>query len=147
MRTARNAAIFSTCLLLALAPGRDAAAQTTEFDGFWDVTLTCPPFNEEDDEANGYVHKWQAEIKNGALRGVYGTIGHAGYHLLTGTVAANGRADLKLEGIVSSPGHAINNAYRGKPYSYKVRADFEPAKGTGRRIGKRNCDFAFVPQK
>jgi hypothetical protein len=57
------------------------------------------------------------------------------------------RADLKLEGIVSSPGHAINNAYRGKPYSYKVRADFEPAKGTGRRLGKRKCDFAFVPQK
>jgi hypothetical protein len=147
MRIARNALIFGACLLLVSALSRDAAAQTTAFDGFWDVTLTCPPFNEEDDEANGYVHKFPAEIKNGALRGVYGTIGHAGYHLLTGTIAPGGRADLKLEGIVSSPGHAINNAYRGKSYSYKVRADFEPTKGTGRRIGKRKCDFAFLPQK
>ncbi len=54
-----------------------------------------------------------------------------------------GNAALSLEGIVNNPDHSVNNAYRGKSYSYRVRATFEPSVGTGQRVGKRKCSFRF----
>jgi hypothetical protein len=127
--------------LRALAGGPDAAP----FDGRWNVTLTCPPHN-EDDDAKGYVHRFPAEVKAGEFRGTHATEGQPGWHLLTGTIAADGTANLKLEGIVNNPDYAINNAFRGKPYTYRVRARFESSVGTGQRIGKRKCDFQFNRQ-
>ena len=63
---------------------------------------------------------------------------------MTGTIATDGRAALKLDGIVSNANYAINNAQRGKPYSYRIRAKFEQSAGTGVRLGKRKCDFRFT---
>lgn len=139
------ARILATLLLgtaITGAPIR-AADSAAPFDGQWQVVLTCPPHHEDDDGAKGYVHRFPAEIKNGVLRGTYGTEGQPSYHLLAGTIAPDGKADLKLDGIVSRPDHAVNNAWRGKPYSYKVRAKFETGSGTGTRVGRRKCDFAF----
>lgn len=133
------------CLVVhaALAQGISFAAEsTTAFDGSWDVVLTCPPHNEEDD-AKGYVHRFPAEITGGIVRGTYGREGEPGWHLLTGTVEPGGNAALRLEGVVSNPDYAINKAQRGKAYAYRVRASFEQAKGSGQRVGRRKCDFQF----
>ena len=119
-----------------------AAAQPTQFDGSWNVVMSCPPHNEED-EAKGYTHRFPAEVADGQLRAVHGAEGEPGWHLLTGRIAEDGSATLRLDGIVNSPDHAINNAQRGKAYRYTVRAQFEQASGTGQRMTGRVCQFRF----
>lgn len=135
MHIARLLAIaFSTLSTLAFG--------ASPFDGRWEVTLTCPPHH-EDDNAKGYVHRFPAEVKDAVLRGVHGAEGQPGWHLLTGTIAQDGSAELALDGIVNNPDYSINDAYRGKVYRYRVRATFEPASGSGQRVGKRKCSFRF----
>ncbi|MET0540435.1 MAG: hypothetical protein ABWZ88_01645 [Variovorax sp.] len=129
--------------LLGAAFAFAADAPGTPFDGAWTVMLRCPPHDEGDDDAKGYVHEFPAEIRQGVFRGVHGTEGQPSWHLLTGTVPADGVTTLKLEGIVSNPAYAINGAARGKAYSYRVRARFGADGGTGERLGKRRCDFLF----
>lgn len=119
-----------------------AAEETSSFDGRWDVTLTCPPHN-EDEDAKGYVHRFPVDVKGAALRGTHGTEGEPGWHLLAGDIAPDGRAALRLDGIVNDPDYAVGHAFRGKRYSYRVRARFEGDSGRGQRIGKRQCDFRF----
>lgn len=130
------------CLVGLVTPARAADDPSPAFDGAYNVTLNCPPHNEEDD-AKGYVHYFPAEIRQGAFRGVHGTEGQPSWHLLTGTVPADGAATLTLDGIVSNAAYAINGATRGKAYSYRVRARFDANGGTGQRVGKRRCDFVF----
>lgn len=119
-----------------------AAAQPSTFDGSWNVTLTCPPHN-GDDEAKGYTHRFPAQVAKGQLRAVYGTGGEPGWHLLTGAIGTDGSATLKLEGIVDNEKYAINKAQRGKFYTYRVKAQFEPSSGTGQRLTGRECQFRF----
>jgi hypothetical protein len=135
-------AFVAAAAVIASGGTRAQSDGRSPFDGAWDVTLTCAPYH-EDDDAKGYVHRFPAEIRNGVLRGVYGTEGEPGWSLLTGSIAGDGSAALTLEGIVNNPAYSVNNAQRGKPYVNRVRAHFEPAAGTGQRVGKRKCDFAF----
>ncbi len=129
-------------LLVAFVP---AHAQDAKFDGTWKVTLTCPPHNDEEG-TKGYTHIFPAEIKGGQLLGVHGKEGEPGWHLLQGKISPDGDATLKLDGIVNSPDHAIGRSPKGKPYSYRVRAKFEQASGTGERMSGRVCTFRFVRQ-
>jgi hypothetical protein len=138
---------FGLCVVAALIAqiGTHALAQNaTPFDGAWTVTLDCPTHKEGDDFAKAYREVFPAEVKAGALRGLLGAEGQPGCMLLTGKIARDGKANLKLDGMVSNERYAINDAPRGKPYTYKVRAQFEPTKGTGERLGQRKCDFTFV---
>lgn len=123
----------------------DAPAQTTTpFDGTWDVVLYCPPHNAEDDDAKGYTHRFPASVIGGALSATYGTAGEPGWQFLHGSIAADGKAVLRLDGIVSRAEYAVNKATKGKPFTYRVRAKFESTKGTGQRVGRRQCDFTFT---
>lgn len=114
------------------------------FDGKWTVSLDCPTYSDDkDDSAQGYRQTFPAEIKGGELRGTHLKEGEPGWHLLTGKIAPDGKATLKLDGIVGNAKKAINDAGRGKPYTYRVRAKFERDSGTGQRLGQRKCDFTF----
>lgn len=137
--------LVAAALLGAGTRAHAAGDDPSRFDGLWNVTLTCPP-HDDDEDAKGYVHRFPAEIKAGDFRGTHGTEGQPGWHLLTGAIAPDGNASLKLEGIVNNPNYAVNHAFRGKPYAYRVRATFEASRGSGRRIGKRQCDFEFKRQ-
>ena len=72
-------------------------------------------------------------------------------HSLTGPIGADDGAQFELElepepepeGIVNNPAYAIDDAQRGKPYSYRARARFGATEGTGSRVGKRKCQFQF----
>src|SRR4249920_1757772 len=119
-----------------------AHAKPSQFDGAWNVTLTCPPHN-EDDEAKGYTQHFPGEVVEGQMRAVYGVEGEPGWHLLTGPINPDGSATLSLEGIVNSPEHAINHAQRGKAYKYKVKAQFKQSSGSGERLTGRVCQFQF----
>ena len=142
MRTISHVVWALGLVLTGLLSARAADSEASPFDGPWEVTLSCPAHHEEDD-AKGYVHRFPAEVKGGVLRGVHGTEGQPSWHLLTGSIAPDGTAALTLDGIVNNPAYAINGAQRGKPYSYRVRARFEPAAGTGQRVGRRQCGFEF----
>ena len=134
-----------TLLLTGMFAIYPAAAQApTPFDGDWDVVLFCPPHNEDDDDAKGYTHRFPGKIVAGELTATHGTEGQPSWHFLRGTVAPDGKADLRLDGIVKRAEYAVNKATRGKPYNYRVRATFEPAKGVGQRLGIRKCDFRFT---
>lgn len=128
-------------LCAAVAAGA-SHAEPTPYDGRWTVVLACPPHT-GDDDAKGYTHRFPAEVRDGVLRGVHGSEGEPGWHLLQGTVAADGSARLRLDGIVNNPDYAINDAPRGKRYSYRVLARFTESSGSGRRLTGRACDFGF----
>lgn len=131
------------CLLIAACPG-GAHAQTERFDGLWKVELTCPAHQSADDDARGYTHRFTARVTGGELQGTHGTEGEPGYHLLRGKIAADGSATLRLDGIVNNPNYAIRKAQRGKPYNYRVSAQFEDAAGLGQRMTGRACEFRFT---
>lgn len=120
-----------------------AHAQAQPWDGAWTVTLTCPPHSDADDDAKGYTHRFPATVRDGELDAVHGREGEPGWHHLHGRIRRDGSAGLRLDGIVNNPRYAINDAPRGKAYSYRVKAQFGADAGSGERLTGRACAFAF----
>jgi len=133
--------VSSLTVLMACCPL--AQAQASRFDGAWNVVLTCPAHHEDDDDAKGYVHRFGGKVVDGELSATHAKEGEPGWHFLHGRIKTNGEANLRLEGIVNNAKYAINDAQRGKPYSYRVKARFDDKTGTGRRLSGRDCSFAF----
>jgi len=121
-----------------------AQAQEGKFDGAWNVTMTCPPHIDADDDAKGYTHRFAAEVQKSRIRGTHGKEGEPGWHFLHGRIHEDGSATLRLDGIVNNPRYAINEAERGKAYSYRIKAQFEPGGGSGQRLTGRACEFKFT---
>jgi len=119
------------------------SAQVERFEGNWNVVLTCPAHQAADDDARGYTHRFPAKVTDGQFAGTYGTEGEIGYHHLHGTIRPDGTANLRLDGIVNNPNHAIRKAQRGKPYTYRVSARFDESSGNGQRQTGRHCEFKF----
>ena len=120
-----------------------ALAQTSKFDGAWNVVMTCPPHNAADDDAKGYTHRFPAEVQNSRFRGTHGNEGEPGWHFVHGKINANGSATFRLDGIVNNPKYAINDAERGKEYTYRIKAQFDEIAGVGQRLTGRACEFKF----
>lgn len=137
---------FASCLavVISLASASAAQAQQTKFDGAWNVVMTCTPHNAADDEAKGYTHRFPAEIQNGRMRATHGKEGEPGWHFLHGKINEDGSATLRLDGIVNNPRYAINDAERGKEYTYRVKTQFQSNSGVGQRLTGRACEFAFT---
>jgi hypothetical protein len=138
----RSLIALAAVSLLAL-PG-SAKAEPSRFDGPWRVTMTCPPHDDADDDAKGYTHQWSGEVVEGQLSATHGTEGQPGWHFLRGKISPNGDAALRLDGIVNNPKYAINDAPKGKPYTYRVKAHFDGSEGTGQRLTGRVCVFRFA---
>ncbi|MES2938787.1 MAG: hypothetical protein V4864_13960 [Pseudomonadota bacterium] len=105
--------------------------------------MSCPAHDADDDDAKGYTHRFPGQVVQGELSATHGKEGEPGWHFLHGRLQADGEANLRLEGIVNNPKYAINDAQRGKRYSYRVKARFDEARGSGRRLTGRVCEFAF----
>ena len=95
------------------------------------------------DGAKGYTQYYDVEVVNGELRGAQGTPGEPGSFELRGTIAADGTAALRRNGLVSNTEFAINQAPRGKAYSFRVNAKFQGTTGIGQRMSGRPCEFKF----
>ena len=134
--------LLQACALLTI--GLSAHAEPSKFDGPWSVTMTCPPHDDADDDAKGYTHQLVGQVTDSYLTATHGKEGEPGWHLLKGKIQANGDASLRLEGIVNNPKYAINDAPKGKPYSYRVKAHIEEKTGAGQRLTGRICDFRFT---
>src|SRR5882762_3445521 len=123
MHSARLVTLASyLAVALVLISASVAQAQQTKFDGAWIVTMTCPAHNAADDDAKGYTHRFSAEVRNGRIRGTHGKEDEPGWHFLHGKINEDGSATLRLDGIVNNPNYAINDAERGKEYSYWIKA-------------------------
>ena len=141
MPATRCATFLSTALAMAaLTCAWPACAQETRFDGAWNVVMTCAPHHVADDDAKGYTHQFPAEVRKGHLRGTHGQEGEPGWHFLHGKINEDGSATLRLDGIVNNPKYAINDAERGKEYSYRVKAQFDAISGSGERLTGRVCE-------
>lgn len=129
---------------IALTNAASAQAQHTKFDGAWNVTMTSPAHNAADDDARGYTPRFPAEVQNGRIRRSHGNEGEPGWHFLHGKIHEDGSATLRLDGIVNNPKYAINDAQRGKEYTYRIKAQFQSSNGVGQRLTGRACEFAFI---
>jgi hypothetical protein len=138
--TVRRRALLAVCCAGALVA---SAQPLSPFDGAWKVTMTCPPHVEAGDDARGYTHRFPGQVVDGRLSATHGTEGEPGWHFLRGDITPDGKATLRLDGIVNNPAHAINDAPKGKPYSYRVKAQFAANAGSGERLTGRVCRFEF----
>jgi len=130
-------------LLILLGTPDSARAQqdARAFDGTWDVTVACA---QQPGGVLPYTYKFVAEVKEGVLHAQHGSPGSEASLTLDGKIAPDGSALLEARGVTGNPSHNTRRGASNRPYSYRVAARFEGAKGTGRRLEVRACDVTFV---
>jgi len=142
----RKTVRLSVVCALMLLPGVLVAGE--RFDGKWLTTVACPPKG----KTEGYKIQVPSEIKDGNFRGERGTAGEPGYLLIEGKIANDGAAKLSATGKVSSRKYGTGIfTTEGTDYSYKIKAQFQDAQGTGTRdaglgIVGRACTYDFAKQ-
>jgi hypothetical protein len=112
------------------------------FDGSWDVVVECSDVT-EGTFAKGYTLRFPAAVKEGALNGQHRNRGAPGSLTVAGQILPDGTAVLKANGITDEPAYSVNPVARETPYAYRVSARFEDARGSGRRIEGRPCQYTF----
>ncbi len=123
---------------------RASPGDAGRFNGMWNVTIDCPKAT---DGASGFTNAFVAQVKDGVLRGEYGTAGNPSWLRLQGDIQADGSAKLDANGLTGDPKYNVQGVQKGVPYAYQVAARFESARGTGvARLRLRACDVAFVKQ-
>ena len=135
-------AFFAMVLSAPAVAQPSGSASISAFDGDWQVTMTCPD-NTEKPAARGYKRQFPAQVKNGVLQGEIGVADSAGWLRIEGPIGADGNARLDAHGRTGNPDYAARHPPPSSPYSYRIDARFEGARGSGRRIEQRVCNFAF----
>jgi class 3 adenylate cyclase len=118
-----------------------AAAQGARFDGSWKVALSCAG---QADGSAPYQFEFDAQVKDGFLRGTRGEEGKGGSLRLQGPIAPDGEATLEASGLTGDPKYG--GRVQGAPYFYHVAAHFDPTRGSGKRVEIRACDLYFAKQ-
>ena len=114
---------------------QNAIADTT-FDGNWWVTVDYHEYkNPDGSTALAAVKHFPVKVKNGVLHGEIGTRGAADWYELNGTIAADGAATIRANGITGSPKHTPGHPHPGIPFEYLVVAHFDGRRGTGHSVG------------
>jgi hypothetical protein len=141
----RNAGRILIICAVTLLPG--ALVAGGKYDGNWITHLAC--------EAHGQTpaYKWDfpSTIKDGMFTGQHGEKDGPGYLVIEGKINDDGTSKLEAKGTVSQNNAHGVFAMKGNNYSYKIKAQFSDAKGSGTRdegagILGRNCTFDFTKQ-
>jgi class 3 adenylate cyclase/F0F1-type ATP synthase membrane subunit b/b' len=140
---ARDAAASAAAAAGSDKGSRASPGSVGRFDGMWNVTVEC---SKAADGALGYKHKFVAKVKDGILRGEYGTEGNPSWLRLQGDIQPDGTAKLDAKGLTGDPKFNVKSAQKGIPYTYDVAARFEGSSGTGHRLQLRACVLTFVKQ-
>ena len=138
---ARDATASAPASLASDKSSRAPPGSAGRFDGMWNVTVDCA---KHADGAFGYTKEFVAQVKDGFLRGEYGTEGAAGWLLLQGDIQPDGNAKLAAKGLTGDPKFNVKSMQKGLPYGFDVQALFEGSRGTGRRLQTRACDLTFA---
>jgi hypothetical protein len=120
-------------------------ADPSQFDGTWNVTLTCPS-NTEASGARGYTYEFVAHVKDGMLVGQFGVDGRPSSVRITGQIQPNGNAMLHAVGRTGDSEYAVKHPPKSTLYEYDIKAQFSGTQGSGSRLQARKCDFVFVKQ-
>ena len=118
-----------------------------KYDGNWLTKLAC----EAHGQTPAYSWEFPSVIKDGVFHGQHGDVGGPGYLVIDGPVADDGSAKLDAKGkVTNNHAHGIF-AMKGDNYGYKIDAQFQDAKGTGKReegagVLGRACSFDFTKQ-
>ena len=142
LRSFAFVAFFANALSASAVAQPSAGGSTTAFDGDWQVTMTCPD-NTEKSAARGYKRQFPAQVKNGVLQGEIGVADSAGWLRIEGPIGADGSARLDAHGRTGDPDYAAQHPPPSSPYSFRIDARFDGARGSGRRLEQRVCNFAF----
>jgi hypothetical protein len=147
MRNAPSVLKLSPLLIAAvmLLPCDSIASEKTSsdrFDGKWDTTLNCTPFQ----DAQGFTWHFVSEVKDGHLAGRYGTEGQPASLRIEGQLAEDGTGTLHATGKTGGPQYVTGNLQRGSNYVYDIRAEFHEGHGKGTRLEGRPCTYEFERQ-
>jgi hypothetical protein len=113
---------------------------TKDFDGNWDVTLNCPPTG----KAQGFTRALSATIANGVFHADAQSQGAVNRLEIDGQIPADGKTTLSARGTTGASTYTLNNLAPGSPYAFTVDAQFDRARGTGKRNEARACGLVFV---
>jgi hypothetical protein len=133
--------LIAALLLLPSASMANEGA-SERFDGKWDTTLNCTPFQ----DAQGFTWHFESEVKNGHLVGHYGTEGQPASIRIEGQLADDGTGILHATGKTGGPQYVAGNLQRGSNYVYDIRAEFHQGHGKGTRLEGRPCTNEFERQ-
>ena len=78
------------------------------------------------------------------LHAEYGTRDAIASLTLDGAIDTSGRAMLSARGVTGKTEYNAGRVAPGAPYGYRVEAQFDEHRGSGRRLEIRACDFTFV---
>jgi hypothetical protein len=133
--------LIATAMLL---PSASMATQgaSERFDGKWDTTLNCTPFQ----DAQGFTWHFVSAVKDGHLVGRFGTEGQPASLRIEGQIADDGTGILHATGRTGMPQYATGNLQRGSNIVYDIRAEFREGRGKGTRLEGRPCTYEFARQ-
>ena len=120
-------------------------ADSSQYDGTWNETLTCPS-NTESSGARGYTFEFVAHVKEGMFAGQFGVEGGPSSAKITGQIQPNGGAMLHAVGLTGDPDYAAKHPPKSTRYEYDIKAQFNGSQGVGRRLQTRKCDLVFIKQ-
>jgi hypothetical protein len=138
-----NVKRFLAMTVLMLVPGIACAADTQDFDGAWQTTVSCEPSR----GALGYSYRFTGDVKGGTFHGLHGTAGEPGSLQIDGKIGTDGTAKFYAKGLTGSKEYVPGrDTPRGTDYGYHIDAHFDGSTGTGTRIEGRPCSFQFEKQ-
>jgi hypothetical protein len=132
-----GAALVTLSITAAHAQGASA------FDGNWVVVTVC---EKAFDGAAAYKLRFLATVKNGVFHGENGVQGEAGFLTLDGTIAPDGNAVLRAQGLTADPVYNVGRVAPAMPFTYHVKSQFTARQGTGTRLELRPCENAYTKQ-
>jgi hypothetical protein len=134
--------LAGAALATSLATAARAQASNA-FDGNWIVTTVCP---KAFDGSSAYTLRFAAVVKNGVFHGENGVKGEAGYLSLDGTIAPDGSAVLRGQGLTADTAYNVLHAAPLTPFTYHVKSQFSASQGTGIRQELRPCENTYTRQ-
>jgi hypothetical protein len=136
--------VFAAVTLL-YVQNTKAASDTTAFDGTWSVTMSAHNYdNPNSYMSEAFAYHFSMNVKNGVLHGERGNRGMESFYEINGTIAADGSATIRVNGITGPSKFSRGHVPPGTPYTYAATANFTGRRGTGKSAGPRVRIFAFV---
>ena len=117
-----------------------AAGRTRDFDGNWDVTVSCPDIG----KVRGYSRPLSATVTDGVLHAEDKEPSKTNWLKIDGIIPPGGKTTLSAQGLTGDRAFTIGGGAAGSLYSYTIDAQFEPLRGSGKRNEVRPCKVVFV---
>jgi uncharacterized caspase-like protein len=128
---------------MAAAPATDPAprgsATTREFDGKWEVTVSCTAAG----KAQAYTRLLTATVKDGVFH-AEDQESKSNWLAIDGEIPPGGKTTLSAKGLTGNAAFSVGSVQAGTPYAYTIDAQFERARGTGKRNELRPCTLNFA---